>query len=358
MNKDITKYVGIDLGDRMCMMHVLGHDGDFIEEVRVPTTAVAMERIFAGRSKMRIAIEVGVHSRWVSHLLRELGHEVYVADARKLRLIYENPQKSDRVDASYLAKLVRLDISLLAPIRHRGQDAQEHLALLRSRQVLVRTRTQLVNHCRGMVKSFGARLPRSSTHSFARKARSELPGSLRPALEPLLDTIQELSDRIRLYDREIERLCLEVYPETRGMRQIRGIGALTALAYVLTLEDPRRFKKSRQVGPYIGVVPRRNQSGDVDRQGRISKTGDVFLRSLLVGSAHYILGPFGEDSDLRRWGLKIVNRGGQGARNRAAVAVARKLAVLMHALWVSGEDYRPFYSTSIMRSMAEGRAAD
>ena len=352
MNKDNTKYVGIDLGDKTSLIHIRNEAGEFVEEIRIPTTAKAMERVFGQQAPMKIAIEVGSHSRWVSRLLRRHGHEVVVADARKLRLIYENPRKSDRVDAEYLAKLVRLDASLLSPVLHRGDEAQQHLAILRSRDSLVQARTQLVNHARGIVKSFGYRLPSCSTKSFATKARPALPESLRPALEAILDSIQQISEHIQHYDHEIERLCQEVYPETVNMRQIKGVGPLTALAYVLTLEDANRFQRSREVGPYLGLVPRRNQSGDADPQGRITKTGDQYLRRLLVGCAQHILGPFGEDSHLRTWGLGMAESGGKRAKKRAVVAVARKLAVLLHKLWISGEDYHPFYPAKNHASLA------
>jgi transposase len=343
MNKDITKYVGIDLGDMTSLVHVRNQAGEFVEETRLPSTQAALESEFGQQPRMRIALEVGAHSRWVSRLLHSYGHEVIVADARKLRLIYENPRKSDRVDAAYLAKLVRLDVSLLAPITHRGEEAQQHLALLRARDSLVRARTQLVNHARGLVKSFGARLPACSTEAFARKARPAVPEGLQPALTGILESIQTLTERIRAYDQEIERLCAEVYPDTAVMRQIKGVGALTALAFVLTLEDPQRFRVSREVAAYLGLVPRRIQTGGVDVPGRITKTGDPYLRRLLVGCAQYILGPFGQESHLRRWGLQLAARGGPAAKRRAVVAVARKLAILLHKLWVSGEDYHPYY---------------
>lgn len=352
MNEDTTKFVGIDLGDTTSLVHVRNQAGEFVEETRLPTTAAALEREFGQQPQMRIALEVGMHSRWTSRLLRGYGHDVVVADARKLRLIYENPRKSDRVDAEYLAKLVRLDVSLLAPITHRGEAAQQHIALLRSRDSLVRARTQLVNHARGMVKSFGVRLPSCSTESFARKARPALPQSLRPALKPVLESIQNLTDRIRDYDQEIERLCDEAYPETEAMRQIKGVGPLTSLAFVLTLEDPKRFSKSREVGPYLGLVPKRSQSSEADPEEGITKTGDPYLRRLLVGSAQYILGPFGADSHLRTWGLHLAERGGKTAKKRAVVAVARKLAVLLHKLWVSGQDYHPFYPVRRQESLA------
>jgi transposase len=343
MNKDITKYAGLDLGDKTSLVQIRDQEGEFVKEVRIPTTAVAFEQEFGGEAPMRIALEVGSHSRWASRQLSSYGHEVVVADARKLRMIYENPRKSDQVDAEYLVKLVRLDPSLLSPIVHRGEAAQQHLAILRSRDSLVAVRTQLVNHVRGMVKSFGVRLASCSTESFARKAWPELPDSLRPALEPVLESIQELSVRIQAYEQEIERLCAENYPETVRLRQIKGVGALTALAFVLTLDDPQRFHKSREVGPYLGLVPRRSQSGDADPAGRITKTGNPYLRRLLVGSAQYILGPFGADSHLRTWGLQLAAHGGKAAKKRAVVAVARKLAILLHKLWVCDEPYHPFY---------------
>ena len=204
------------------------------------------------------------------------------------------------------------------------------------------TRTQLVNHVRGAVKSFGSRLPKCpARRSFHKKVLEHIPEALWAALGPILETIGSLTERIREYDRQLETVCQEHYPETDLLRQVEGVGALTALSFVLTLEDPYRFAKSRMVGAYLGLVPARDQSGDRDPQRRISKEGDEMLRRLMVGSAHYILGPFGSDSDLRRHGEKIASRGGKNTKKRAAVAVARKLSVLLHSLWISAEVYEP-----------------
>jgi transposase len=219
------------------------------------------------------------------------------------------------------------------------------MASIRSRQALVGCRTQLVNHIRGAVKSFGARLPKCPARRFHKRAAEHIPEALRPALGPILEQIGSLTERIRDYDRELETISKESYPETDLLRQVEGIGPLTALTFVLTLEDPHRFEKSRSVGAYLGLVPATDQSGDRDPQKRISKEGDEMLRKLLVGSAHYVLGPFGSDSDLRRHGEKIASRGGKNAKKRAAVAVARKLSVLLHSLWISGEVYDPLYNT-------------
>jgi transposase len=302
---------------------------------------------------MRIAIEAGTHSPWVSRLLKECGHEVLVANARKLRLIYSNKRKTDEIDAENLARLARVDPKLLYPLNHRGEDSQAHLAIIRSREALVGSRTQLVNHVRGAVKSFGARLPKCPARSFHKKAVAHIPEALRPALGPILEQIGSLTERIQDYDRQLEMISKEHYPETELLRQVEGVGALTALAFVLTLEDPYRFAKSRSVGAYLGLVPARDQSGDRDPQKHISKEGDEMLRRLMVSSAHYILGPFGSDSDLRRHGEKIASRGAKNAKKRAVVAVARKLSVLLHRLWVSAEVYKPLYNAH----RSQGQAA-
>ena len=249
--------------------------------------------------------------------------------------------------------MARLDPQLLSPLKHRDGASQAHLALVRSREALVEARTKLINHVRGSVKSFGSRLPKCSAESFHKKVVGKLPEELLPALQPLLKTtIASLTERIRHYDRRLEALADDLYPQTYLLRQIPGVGLLTALVFVLTLEDPARFEDGRAVGAYLGLVPSRHQSGDSDPQRRISKQGDRMLRRLLVNSAHYLLGPFGEDSDLKRHGQKIAERGGGIAKKRAVVAVARKLSVVLHRLWISGERYEPLFNAR--RTAKEG----
>jgi len=344
---------GLDLGDKYSYLCLLDTDGgEMIEEGRVRTTPEALRRRFASERPMCVAIEAGTHSPWVSRLLEECGHEVLVANSRKLRLIYANKQKTDEVDAENLARLARLDPKLLYPLKHRGEDSQVHMASIRSREALVSSRTQLVNHVRGAVKSFGHRLPKCPARSFHKRASEHIPEALRPALEPILETIGSLTERIRQYDRKLEAISKEHYPETDLLRQVEGIGPLTALTFVLTVEDPYRFEKSRSVGAYLGLVPASDQSGDRDPQKRISKEGDEMLRKLMVGSAHYILGPFGSDSDLRRHGEKIASRGAKNSKKRAVVAVARKLAVLLHRLWVTAEVYDPLHNARRREGLA------
>ncbi|MGH7387653.1 MAG: IS110 family transposase [Candidatus Methylomirabilales bacterium] len=356
LNKVEAKTVGLDLGDRFSHVLVIDAQGQVVEEGRVAMREETLRKRFSGRPRMRIALETGTHSPWVSRVLKDCGHEVIVANSRKLRLIYENPSKDDRVDALYLARLARVEPALLSPVQHRGASTQRDLTLLRSRDALVSARTQLINHVRGLVKSVGSRLPACSTRAFPKKVCEHTPQSLQPALLPVLEEIASLNDRIKTLERQIQVLADEGYPQTKLLRQVGGVGPITSLAFVLTLEAPERFAKSRTVGAFLGLVPGRKQSGGADPQRRITKQGDRSLRRLLVNAAHYILGPFGPDCDLRRFGLKIASRGGKNAKKRAIVAVARKLAVLLHHLWRSAEVYDPLY-TENHRADRHGKVA-
>ena len=341
--------VGMDLGDRTIHVCVLDEAGTVVERSKVQTTREGIRKRFETPRRMRIAMEVGTHSPWVSRLLKELGHEVLVANPRKTRLIYQNRGKQDSVDAEALARIARLDPKLLYPVEHRAEGVAEDLAVLRARDLLVRTRTQLVNHVRGAVKATGHRLKKCSTRTFSEKAVSEIPEEVSEALSTIVTTIQAVSRQILQLDKRIAELGKKKYPETALLRQVGGVGPIVALAYILTLEHPGRFRKSRAVGPYLGLVPSRSQSGDSDPQLRISKEGDAFLRRLMVQSAQYILGPFGPDCDLRRAGLSLSARGERNAKKRAVIAVARKLAVLLHRLWRTAEVYEPLHKTGTLQ---------
>ena len=297
--------------------------------------------------RSRVVLEVGTHSPWVSRCVTKHGHEGIVANPRRVRLIAENDSKTDGVDAELLARLGRVDPSLLKPIVHRGAQAQKDRILLQARDGFVRARTQLVNQVRGLAKTLGTRAPSCSTEAFAKRVRATLPEDLFPGLSTLLETIEGLTRTIREMDREVERVCETRYPETELLRQVKGVGPITALCFVLTIEDPTRFSKSRSVGAYLGLRPKHRNSGDQQPQLRITKGGDRLMRRLLVSAAHYVLGPFGPDTDLRRLGLRMAERGGKSAKKRAVVAVARRLAVLLHRLWVTGTEYEPLRPASL-----------
>jgi transposase len=337
--------IGIDIGDKKSNYCILDFRGEVLVEDSLATKPEEFSAYFSSIPKTCIAIEVGTHSPWISALLESCGHIVYVANPRKMESIHKNRRKNDKVDARTLARLVRADPELLYPIRHRGIEAREDLVALRAREALVSVRTRLINSMRGLVKSVGGRLPACSTDSFHNSVAESIPERLEPVLLPMLEQIQSLTEKIRKYDTLVEVMAVKKYPETGMLRQVRGVGAITSLAFVLTLENPDRFAKSRDVGPYLGLVPRQDESGESSPQLRITKTGDMMVRRLLVGSGHYILGPFGEDCDLRRCGEKIAARGGKNAKKRAVVAVARKLGVLLHRLWRTGEVYEPLYNS-------------
>jgi transposase len=347
--------IGMDLGDKTSRYCVLNGDGEVIQEQSVATTKKGMLRVFGARKRCRIAMEVGTHSPWVSRLLGGMGHEVIVANARQVQLISASSRKDDRLDAQTLARLARVDPQLLRPIRHRSEKAQAHLMSIRVRAALVETRTGLVNAARGLAKSMGERLPNCDTDQMGVGRGEGLPQPLLETLEPLLEVVESLTEKIKERDAKIEQIARSEYPETELLKQVCGVGTLIALTFVLTVEDRERFQKSRDVGCYVGLRPKRSDSGESQPQLRITKEGDIYLRKMLVQGAHCILGRRGPDTDLKRWGLKLAARGGKNAKKRAIVAVARKLGILLHRLWVTAEVYEPLRNSQAKQRT--GRAA-
>jgi transposase len=332
---------GVDVGDKYCVVCLLDDEGEVVEESRIATSKRAFVAAFKSRERTRVALEAGAQSAWMSDVLQAAGHEVIVANPRCLEFITKSDRKNDENDAQLLARLARVDPKLLSPVKHRAPELRVDLAVIRARDVLVRSRTKLVNAVRGILKSVAVKLPKCSTEAFHKRVPEHLPDELAPAVEGLLSVIAEQTKLIRAYDKKIAAMAETKYPETARLQQVTGVGALTALAFMLTLGDKTRFKKSRDVGAYLGLVPRQQKSSTIDPQLRITKAGNKLVRRLLVGSAHYVLGRFGPDTDLRRWGQSLGARGGKNAKKRAVVAVARKLAVVMHRLWVTGKVYKP-----------------
>ena len=244
--------IGVDLGDRWSFYCVLDEAGKIILEQKVATTPEAMKQTFGKIPRSLIALETGTHSPWVSRLLTELGHEVIVAHAQKVELITKSNRKDDRHDARTLARLARIDPELLGPVRHRSAKAQIHLTVIRARAELVSARTALVNAARGLVKSFGERLPKCGTYPVDEKLAEGVSAELRDVLAPLLREVESLNERIKEYDERMEKIAKEVYPEVFLLKQVKGVGTQIALTYVLTIEDPYRFPKSREVGCFWG----------------------------------------------------------------------------------------------------------
>lgn len=335
--------VGLDLADKNSDWVGLDGSGKVVVRQRVRTTTPELRRVFGAMKPTVIVIEVGTHSAWVSRVLQECGHRVVVANARKIALIHRNKRKNNKVDAETLARLGRADEKLLYPIVHRDEQSQADLAVLRSRDLMMGARTKLINHVRGSAKVFGTQLPKCSAEAFVNRCKPLLPDVVRTAVEPVIDHIERMNEQIHGYDKQIEKMVVR-HPAAQQLMQIKGVGPLTSLAYVLTIEDPHRMVASRSVGAYFGLVPGSDDSGETHQPKRITKEGDRFCRRLLILAAHYILGRFGPDTDLRRHGLAIAARGGKNAKKRAAVAVARKLAVVMHRLWLTGETYVPLFN--------------
>ncbi|VGO16898.1 hypothetical protein PDESU_05490 [Pontiella desulfatans] len=270
-----------------------------------------------------------------------------MGNPRKLRAIWDSNEKSDVRDAEMLARIARLDRKLLHPIQHRSRESQVDLINIKARELLVKSRKMQVAHVRCVVKGFGERISKCSATCFHTRAREELSSELREELELVLESIEWQTGKIAEYDKRIKAISTQKYPETALLRAVQGVG----LAYVLTLEDPQRFKKSRDVGPFLGLVPRRDQSGETDRQLPITKAGNAELRRLLVGCAHYILGAFGPECELREFGFKLAERGGKNAKKRAVVAVARKLAVMLHRLWADQAAYDPSHRQTLKEQL-------
>jgi transposase len=353
--------VGLDLGDRSSRYCILNEAGEKASEDQLSTTKAGLDAIFGRMAACRIALEVGTHSPWVSRHLAGLGHEVIVANPRKVRLITQSVKKNDRMDAEQLARLARVDPALLSPIRHRGPEAQADLAVIRARADLVDCRTKLINTARGLTKPMGERLKSCDADYVKESLADEVSEATQRVIRPLLKSVEEMSKQIRVYDEKIQEIE-KGYPETKVLKQVNGVGTLIALTFILTLEDAERFVHSRDVGPYLGLTRKLRESGESQPELGISKAGDMLLRRLLVQAAHCILRDGAPDSDLRMWGLTKVQagagkKGSKKRKKKAAVAVARKLAVLLHRLWVTGEVYDPEYNRKAVAAAAKGKAA-
>jgi len=338
--------IGLDLGDRWSCYCVLDAVGEKASEGKLPTTKGGLDSVFGKMGPCRIALEVGTHSPWVSRHLAEMGYEVIVANARKVKLITQSLKKNDRIDAEHLARLARVDPKLLSPIRHRGKEAQADLAVLRARAGLVDVRTELVNTARGLTKPMGERMKKCDPDYVKEALADELSETTQNAIRPLLKSVEAINEQIEVYDRKIQEMEKR-YPEVELLKQVYGVGSLIAVAFILVIEDKERFAQSRDVGPYLGLTPKQRDSGESSPELRISKAGDPLLRRLLVQGAHCMLRKGAPDSDLKAWGMTKLEgskKGGKKRKKKAVVAVARKLAVLLLRLWATGEVYDPLYN--------------
>lgn len=335
---------GIDLGSKHSEICLVDAAGEALWRKRIPTTAAAFEKALGSLAPLPIAIETGGESNWVRRRLIALGHQVTVADAKRLKVVTDTYSKDDRRDARLLAQIQLRWPELLAAVAPRSLETERNRALLKARQSVVEARVKLMNSARGLLKSFGVKPPPVSAEAFARRLRPLTPAGLEAALGPLLDAIAALGAVIRGYDQAVETLCRERYQQaTSRMRSIKGVGPLTALAFTLELDDDvGRLRSSRAAGALVGLRPKRRDSGAAQPDLSITKAGNRMLRALLIQCAQYVLGR-GDDSALRRWGLGLAERSGtKRGKRRAVAATARKLAVLLHTLWRRDEDFAPW----------------
>lgn len=337
-----ARSIGLDLSDESSTYCMVDGQGRVIREGTVTTAVSGLRQAFGELEASRIVLETSTHSAWVARLLRTFGHEVIVINPRRLQLIAQSVSKTDRNDARLLARVARLDLAILQPVYEKSEATLATRVQMRARTQLVRTRTKLINLVRASLKLFGAVPPKCSAEAFHTKV--ELPELLVPSLSPILDVLSTLRREIELCDKALLQHCEKRFTKTQLFREIYGVGPVLALSFVTTIEDPKRFKSSRTVGAYVGLTPMSFQSGKSDPKLRISKQGDAVLRSLLVTAATLMLRRNAPDTDLKRFGMRIAKSGTRRDKARARIAVARKLAVLMHRLWLTGEVYEPLRS--------------
>jgi transposase len=336
--------VGIDIGDKYLQVCEIDAD-DVVTGGRFVSTESKLREQFEGRERRRIIVEMGSSTRWIAELLRSLGHEVLIVDPRRIKLISGSLYKDDKVDALTLALLGTEAPRLLKTVPLRDLEHQKALTLVRARACAVTGRTRVINSLRGMLKPYGYRIPKSATSTLVSWLNETLDAEILPLIQPLLGLLETSDIQIGRYDKEAKQLLPKLAPEAVRLCEIPGVGPITALYFAALIGNPERFRKARDVGSYLGLCRRRDDSGEHRSELRITKAGDRYMRALLVNCAAQIMGPFGKESDLRTWGLKKMGGGTRVEKRKAKVALARKLSVIMLTLWKSGASYDRFHQT-------------
>lgn len=360
-NNNTHLFIGMDVSEKNINIYALPDYKDVGVECQIKNGFEEINRFLDKMKnlklkKLTVAMETGTHSPWMAELFESHGCKVLVGHARKLRMIWKDDNKCDERDAEMLARMAKFDPKLLHPVKHNRRHVRVDLAVVKSRDALVKISTLLINHVRGTLKSFGIKTPGVTSVNFTETILTFIPPELSDALNGVIIQLTNIKLQVKEYDKKLEKLCKK-HTETEKLRQVKGVGPITALTFALVIDDPKRFLNSRRLGSYIGLTPRRDQSGNVDKQLGITKSGNGMLRRNLMQGANYILGPFGEQCDLRRYGERIAARGGSIARRKAKVAVARKLAILLRRLWVSDEAYDPNHKENKRKYKRANKAA-
>lgn len=330
------QHVAIDVHDQYSQICVMNQDREVLVEAKVRTTRAALTEFFCNRARSRVIFETGPHALWIGELMTELGHEPVSCHPRRVRLIAESRNKNDRVDAEFLVRLSWSDLELIKPIQQRSRQTLEQRSVIRTRAALVETRKQLRTMLRGMVKPFGVRLPSSKVRALAAAAEAPLPAQVALSVDAILQTVGTIGEQIRRLDEQIEQ-TIAVHPVATRLQTIPGVGPLVSAAFIYAIEDPARFA-ARDVGPYLGLTPpNRSSAGKKLRPKERARPGDPYVRALLVQAAWTLLNSRSE-SELAQWGRRLLERIGP---KKTAIAVARKLATVMHHLWLHSEDFCP-----------------
>ena len=331
-------YVGLDVSLKLTAICIVDQTGVVKHEAMIPSDPDAIAEFVQARveSVVRIGLESGPTSTWLWTELNKMGLPVICIDARHAKAALKMQiNKSDRNDAVGIARIMQT--GWYREVRVKALDSHAIKALLVSRSLLVKIKRDIENQIRGLLKNLGLVIGRAKMNTFKTRAQEliEDKPALIAVVEPLLIAREAIAQQIADLDRKVMRLARND-AQVRRFMTTPGIGPITALCYLATIDDPTRFNKSRNVGAYIGLTTRRYASGETDWTGRISKCGDAMLRSYLFEAANVLLTRVAKWSALKAWGMRIAKRSGI---RKAKVAVARKLAVILHRMWIDGTEF-------------------
>jgi transposase len=335
----MTQFVGLDVSQKLTAICVVDETGRRMWRGQCTSNPMQIEwsvRRYAGENA-RIGIETGPMTPWLVHELRDCGLDVTCLDARHARAALKMQiNKTDQNDAEGLAQIMRTGWYRSVHVKSFG--AQRARALLGARAQLVGMTTRLSNHIRGVLKTFGMLPGALRGVPFDRRVEALLANrdDMAPIVRPMFAAWRQLRVQTAIFDKAVRALA-KASPTCRLLMSVPGIGALSVLAYVSTVEDPARFTRSRSVGAHLGLTPKQYQSGEIDRSGRISRCGDTLARTLMYEAAVVILTRVKRPSALKDWAGAIARRSGAG---KARVALARKLSIILHSIWRSGEPFR------------------
>ena len=331
-------YVGLDVSLKQTAVCVVDQTGKVMREGMVASDPDAIAEFVAKHAPhaARIGLETGATSTWLWTELKKKELPVICIDARHAKAALKMQiNKSDRNDAVGIARIMQC--GWYKEVRVKDLDSHAIKALLVSRALLVRMKRDLENQIRGLLKNLGLIIGRAKMTTFLARATELIADrpALVAAVEPLLKVRAVLERQIDNLDRKVMAMARRE-PDVRRLMTVPGVGPITALCYFATIDDPSRFKQSRNVGAYLGLTTRRYASGEIDRTGRISKCGDAMLRSYLYEAANVLLTRVAKWSALKAWGMRVAKR---SSLAKAKVAVARKLAVILHRMWVNGTEF-------------------